>query len=172
MTQSETPLVTALVCTRNRGASVIGAVSSILANTHPNFELIIVDQSVNEETAQAVAPFMGDARLRYLHPEMTGVTKARNLGMAEARGEIIAITDDDCEAPAHWLETMAGIFAAHPTVAVAFCNVDPAPYDRTIGFIPAYQRTGSVLLSRLRDKCKARGIGAGMAVRRSLCQLR
>ena len=170
MTDGETQLITALVCTRNRGDSLLGAVSSILANAHPNFELIVIDQSTNEETAQAMTPFLGDARVRYLRSELTGVTKARNLGLAEARSEIVAFTDDDCEAPPDWLEIMAAVFAAHPAVAVAFCNVDPVPYDRTLGFIPAYQRTESLLLSHLRDKCAGRGMGAGMAVRRSVVQ--
>ena len=159
-------LITALVCTRNRGASITGAVSSILASTHPEFELVVIDQSTNDETAQVLAPFLGDARLRYLPTRTQGLGKARNLGLAEARGEVVAMTDDDCEVPPHWLETMAAAFAAHPDVAVAFCNVEAVPYDAKAGFIPAYVRSGSKLLSSGLDKCRARGIGAGIAVRR------
>ena len=161
-----TPLITALVCTRNRGDSITATLASILAGTHPHFELIVVDQSVTNETERAVAPFLNDSRLRYIRSSTQGVSRARNLGLQEARSEVVVLTDDDCVAPPHWLETMAEVFAAHPNVAVAFCNVDPAPYDRQTGFIPAYQRTGSKLLSNISEKCAARGIGAGSAVRR------
>jgi glycosyltransferase involved in cell wall biosynthesis len=163
---TEPPLITALVCTRNRGDSITATLASILAGTHPHFELIVVDQSVTDETECAVAPFLNDARLRYIRSQTQGVSRARNLGLQEARSEVVVLTDDDCVAPPHWLETMEEAFAAHPNVAVAFCNVDPAPYDRQAGFIPAYQRTGSKLLSNISEKCAARGIGAGSAVRR------
>ncbi len=161
-------LITALICTRNRGRSLIGTISSILANTHPNFEIVVVDQSTDSETAQALTPFLHDERLRYVPQAAQGLGRARNLGLTEARGEIVAMTDDDCEVPPHWLETMAAVFEDHPQVAVAFCNVDPVPYDRTAGFIPAYQRSGDKMLLSSRDKCTARGIGAGIAVRRSV----
>ena len=78
------------------------------------------------------------------------------------------MTDDDCEVPPDYLETMAAAFKTHPKIALVFCNVDPVPYDNQRGFIPAYHRTGCKLFSSGRDKCSARGIGAGMAVRRTL----
>ena len=159
-------LITALICTRNRGASITGAIASILANVHPNFELVVIDQSTNDETAEAVRQFCSDPRLHYLRSDTQGLGRAHNIGLSIAHGEIVAITDDDCEVPAHWLETMALAFMAHPNVAVAFCNVDPIDYDRSAGFIPVYQRTGTKLLTGTLDKCKARGIGAGIAVRK------
>ena len=159
-------LITALICTRNRGSSLTGAVSSILASTHPNFEIVVVDQSTDGETAQALLPLLQDKRLRYVPQVAEGLGRARNLGLAEAHGEIVAMTDDDCEVPPNWLITMSAIFDDFPKVAVAFCNVNPAPHDANAGFIPAYQRSGDKLLSNSFDKCAARGIGAGIAVRR------
>ena len=168
MPEEAIPMITALVCTRNRGSSIVGTLLSIFANTHPNFEIFVVDQSMGEETACAVLPFLADPRLRYVHRSEQGVGRARNLGIQEARGEILALTDDDCEVPAHWLETMAAVFAENPTVAVAFCNVEAAVHNTGLGFIPAYSRIGSKLLSGSWDKCAARGIGAGIALRRDI----
>lgn len=166
MPEGKRQLVTALICTRNRGSSLTSTVSSILTSTHPNFEILVVDQSTDGETRQALTPFLQDERLRYVHQAAQGLGRARNLGLAEARGEVVAMTDDDCAVPPHWLETMAGIFEDYPQVAVAFCNVNPAPHDSHKGFIPAYQRSGGKLLLNSLDKCAARGIGAGIAVRR------
>ena len=62
--QDDLPLISALVCTYGRGRLVVDTVSSILANTHPNFELVVVDQSRDDETLEAVKPFRADPRLR------------------------------------------------------------------------------------------------------------
>ena len=163
-------MITALVCTRNRGEGVLETVRSILANDHPQMELIVVDQSTNEETATVLEPLSTDVRLRYLRTQTVGKTVALNLGLQEAHGEVVAITDDDCIVPANWLTEMEQIFTEHPKVAVAFCNVSAVPYDSSQGFIPAYQRQGCQLVTTLCGKISARGIGAGIALRRSVVQ--
>jgi glycosyltransferase involved in cell wall biosynthesis len=163
-------LMTAAVCTRNRGSRITCTVESILASAHPHFELLIVDQSTNDEAADALVPFLADRRLRYVRSATQGLGRARNLCLQEARGDVIAFTDDDCSVPPDWLAKMAEVFAEQPEVAVAFCNVDAAPYDASTGFIPAYMRRGDRLLSTIRDKCTARAIGAGIAVRRAMAQ--
>lgn len=161
------PIVSAVVCTRNRGSRIVGTLESLLANTHPNFEVVVVDQSTNGETETAVAPFRTDPRLRYIASDTVGTGYARDIGLAAARGGIVAYTDDDCIVPTDWLAQMQAIFESHPRVAVVFCNVEAAPYDETVGFTPTYERTGDKLVRNMWDKCRARGIGAGMAVRRS-----
>ncbi len=168
MTDLEAPLMSALVCTRDRGQSIVDTITSILANTHPNFELVIVDQSTNDTTEDAARPFFSDPRLRYIRSSTAGKTRALNLGVSEAGGEVVAVTDDDCTVPSDWLEKLAAIFDRNPKVAMAFCNVAAGPHDESAGFIPAYMRTDDKLVTTSRDKCSARGIGAGMAVRRAV----
>lgn len=163
----ERPQMTALVCTRNRGESVVRTVRSILANEHGSFEVIVVDQSTDGRTSAALEPMMNDPRLRHCMTGTVGISRARNIGIKEARAEIVAITDDDCEVPRDWLAKVGGIFHDHCKVSVAFYNVEPAQYDPKQGFIPAYRRRGDALVTRIGQKCRARGIGAGMAVRRS-----
>lgn len=163
---NDATLINALVCTRNRGSSLTATVASILASTHQNLQLIVVDQSTNDDTAHAMAQFLGDPRVRYLRTDTTGLSRARNLGLAEASADIVAFTDDDCEVPPEWLAAMATVFDLDPDIAVAFCNVDPIPHDRHTGFIPVYQRSHSETIFSIGGKCAARGIGAGIAVRR------
>lgn len=168
MTEGQTSLISALICTRNRGPSLVETITSILANTHPNFELVIIDQSSNDETENAAKPFFGDNRLRYIRSTTVGKARALNLGLAETSGDVVAVTDDDCIVPQNWLETFARIFAEHPNVAVAFCNVEAAEHDASKGFVPDYVRESEKLVTTLREKCDARGIGAGLAIRRSM----
>lgn len=158
--------ISAVVCTRNRGSSVVATIETILANTYPHFEVILIDQSTNQETEQAIAPFRADARFHYIRSATKGLGRARNLGMAQAQSNVVAFTDDDCTVPTNWLERMAAAFADKPRVTVSFCNVEAAPHNNAEGFIPAYMRKDSKLVRNFWDKCRARGIGAGIAVRR------
>jgi glycosyltransferase involved in cell wall biosynthesis len=160
--------ISALVCTRNRGASIVDTISSILENTHPDFELVIIDQSANDETEIATRSYLSDKRLKHVKTNTTGKGRALNLGLGETSGSIIAITDDDCTVPSNWLEMFEEIFARNEKVAVAFCNVEKAEHDAAAGFIPAYVRESDKVVRTLIDICVTRGIGAGIAVRRSM----
>lgn len=162
----ELPAITAIICTRNRGASAAEAVQSILENDHPSFELIVVDQSTNSETADALLPFQSDPRFHYLPSKTKGLGRARNIGLRHARAAIIAFTDDDCTVPTNWLRVMESSFAREPRVSVLFCNVVEGEHEEGAGFIPAYKRTDRVIVKSFWGKCRARGIGAGMGVRR------
>jgi glycosyltransferase involved in cell wall biosynthesis len=164
------PLISALVCTCGRGRLVVDTVSSILANSHPNFELVVIDQSKDNETREALRPFSTDPRLKYLKSATSGKGYALIAGLKETRGTAVAITDDDCTVPPNWLETFAAIFAAHPKVAVAFCCVEGGEHDRTAGFIPDYVRTGDRMLTTMHDARHVQGLGAGIAVRRSMIE--
>lgn len=161
------PLVSAVICTRGRGSRIVTTIDSILASDHPSFELIVVDQSDDDTTQQAVSSYLTDRRVRYVHRREAGLGRARNAGLAEARSDIVLFTDDDVTVPRHWLATMQRGIEQHPEVAVAFCNVDAAPHDREAGFVPAYHRTGTIEISSTWQKCRARGIGAGLGVRRT-----
>ena len=133
-------------------------------------ELVILDQSANDDTANALTPFLADPRLRYIPSETAGLGRAHNLGLAACRADVVLITDDDCEVPPDWGEKFSAVFAENPRVAMAFCNTRPAPGDWPGGYIPTYERTGDLLLTKLRDRFKENPIGAGMAVRRSVIQ--
>ena len=167
MTVHNEELISATICTRNRCASVVDAISSLLSSDHRNFELVIVDQSTDDQTQKAIQKFLPDSRIKYIRSFTVGKARALNIGMRESRGDIVAITDDDCIVPTNWLGVMGSIFETHPRVAVAFCNVSGVTHDSTRGFIPAYTRRTDFLATTIQDKRLARGIGAGMAVRRS-----
>jgi glycosyltransferase involved in cell wall biosynthesis len=161
-------LISALVCTYGRGRLVVDTVSSILANTHPNFELVVVDQSKDDRTLEALESFCSDPRLTYLRSTTIGKGDALNEGLRATKGSTIAITDDDCTVPPNWLETFGSIFAMHPKVAVAFCCVEAGEHDRAAGFVPDFVRSGERMLTTMHDARHVRGLGAGIAVRRDM----
>lgn len=88
------PAVTVAIATRNR-ADILGeAITSVLAQTMRDLELLIVDDGSEDGTAELVASF-ADPRIRYIRQEHSGVAAARNRISREARGEFIAVLDDD-----------------------------------------------------------------------------
>jgi glycosyltransferase involved in cell wall biosynthesis len=95
------------------------AIESIRAQTWPDWELIVVGQGPDAALrAVGEAAMARDSRVRYIHIDRRGCSLARNVAVRAALGDIIAITDDDCEARADWLETLALCFAKEPDVDV------------------------------------------------------
>lgn len=159
--------VTAVICTRNRGEEVVLAARSVLANDHPAFRLIIIDQSTDDRSERALQELSGDPRLLYQHTTTVGVSRARNVGLSLANTEVVCFTDDDCEVPPTWLREMQRLFTTYPKVIAAFCSVRPGPHDEQAGFIPTYECPGTRVIGQRRGKRTARGMGAGMALRRN-----
>ncbi len=133
-----------------------------------DFELIVMDQSDGPESEQALGVFKSDRRLRYVRSGARGKGAALNEGIRLATGDVVVCTDDDCEAPPGWIVDMARIMESHPEVAVLFCNVVAPPYDRSQGYVPAYQRTTDRRLSSVAQARNGLGLGAGMALRRKV----
>jgi GT2 family glycosyltransferase len=115
----EAPLATVVVCTRDRTASLAGCLPSLMRLEYPRYEVVVVDNApATEETAALVAAQYGTgARVRYVREERPGLSWARNRGLAEARGEIIAFTDDDVVVDPGWLAALAQAFASVPGAA-------------------------------------------------------
>lgn len=161
--------VTVCVGTRNRGASVQATLQSVLEQRHPDFDIVIVDQSAAADTAEAVHTLVtSDTRVTYLRSTTSGAAAARNVAIAHARGPIIAFTDDDCDVPADWLVCLSRAFATDPQVGLIFGEVRAAPHDSSSGFIPTY---GVPATKRIRSpwlKWREGGIGANMAFRRGV----
>jgi glycosyltransferase involved in cell wall biosynthesis len=166
---SEKAAITAVICTRNRGDRIVATVNSILANTHPNFELLIVDQSTNDVTKEALQLFLQLPHVRYIRSNTVGAGHSRQIGLLQAKGDIVAFTDDDCTVPPEWLTTLATIFESEPSVGVVYGNVLAAPHDESKGTVPHHVNTTSRTISSLTKYWKSIGMGANMALRRQPC---
>lgn len=86
--------VSALIPTYNRRVQVLRAVDSVLAQTMPVREIIVVDDGSTDGTAEAIRSRYGSC-VEVFRQENAGVSAARNRGIREARGEWIALLDSD-----------------------------------------------------------------------------
>jgi glycosyltransferase involved in cell wall biosynthesis len=124
------PLVSAAICTRNRPDKIARAVESVLANTFPSFDLMVIDQSASDETERIVRRIAErDARVRYERMSKSGASRARNLAIATATGQYIACTDDDCIVPADWIENIVKAFEEQRDGELLYGQVLPAHPD-------------------------------------------
>lgn len=103
------PLVSAIVPAFQAAESITAALESVLAQTYPNIEVVVVDDGSRDRTAERVAAMArNDARVRLVRQSNRGPAAARNTGIAAAHGEFIAPLDaDDIWLPDKIAEQMA-----------------------------------------------------------------
>lgn len=107
----------------NKGPYIAAALASVQAQTHAEWEVIVVDDGSTDDGAQQVRA-CADARVRLVSQANGGVSRARNRGILEARGELICFLDaDDWYGPVY-LETMVGMARAHPSGAFFACGFE------------------------------------------------
>lgn len=116
-------LVTIILTTLNKERFLARSIASCLNQTHFNLELVIVDGGSQDRTLEIVSDFKDD-RIRIVHqPANVGkLPGAINLGMANARGELITWAQDDCWYEPNAIETMAQYLTRHPKVALVYSD--------------------------------------------------
>jgi hypothetical protein len=97
----------------NKGKYLGRAVSSVLAQTFKDFELIIVNDGSTDD-GPAVARKYADSRINVIDQDNQGASAARNRGVAAARGELIAFLDADDEWRPDFLATIAHLVERFP----------------------------------------------------------
>src|SRR5262249_16868784 len=111
------PLVSVVLPTRNRVALVTRAVASVLGQSYPNWELIVVIDGSDDGTLQALERF-DDPRITVLYQEQQGQAAARNAALEKASGDYIVYLDDDNLMYEHWLRGVVWAFTVHPDADV------------------------------------------------------
>jgi len=126
---AEPPLVSVIVCTRDRETMLPSCLDSVVRTGYPQTEVIVVDNApANDATGQLVRARYGD-RVRYVREPLPGLSRARNRGLAEARGTICAFTDDDVIVDPRWVGALAEAFGTDGRIACVTGLVLPAELD-------------------------------------------
>jgi glycosyltransferase involved in cell wall biosynthesis len=90
---ADQPLVTALINTYNYGRYLPLAINSVLNQTYPHIEIIVVDDGSTDHTADILAQYA--SRVRAIRTENGGQGHAFNIGIAAARGDLLMLLDAD-----------------------------------------------------------------------------
>ena len=118
------PLVSVVVAVRNEQAGIVDCLESLLRMDYPSErrELLIVDNGSTDRTAEVVRRYP----VAYLHESCRGVCHARNRGIQNATGEILALTDPDCVVSTGWLRELMQPFG-DPGVGMVGGEIIPFP---------------------------------------------
>jgi len=106
------PLASVIVCTFGRPRQLRAALRALHNLSYENFEVIVVDNDPSDPTTIELisSEFADSPLLRYVAEPRRGLSVARNSGIAVARGDIIAFTDDDIVVDQEWLSALVGGF--------------------------------------------------------------
>ena len=103
-------LVSVVVCTLGQDPRLQLTVASLLAQTYPTIELVVVDNDPSSGRVRALLEPVDDERVRVVPEDRRGLSWARNAGLAAARGDIVAFTDDDAVADPDWVRHLVAPF--------------------------------------------------------------
>jgi glycosyltransferase involved in cell wall biosynthesis len=165
--QRDAPRVSVVLPTRDRPQHVPACVASILACAG-RFELLVVDQSADPATGDALKPYTADPRLRYVRSADVGVSTARNTGIGLATGALIAFTDDDCRVAPDWIERLERAFQGTPDTAIVCGRVRLPEGWSQVGYAAGFEPRRRVYKGSLPPPEYDWGISANMTVRRDV----
>lgn len=134
---NSSPSLTVLMPVYNAGPHIREAIESILAQTHADFELLIIDDGSKDDSAATISSYT-DARIRFVRNEQNlGLIATLNKGLAEANGELIARMDQDDIALPERLALQLAAFRREPDLialgtSLTLMNVR----GKTVGELP------------------------------------
>ncbi len=125
------PFVSVVVATRDRPESLSRCLHSLERMNYAAFEVIVVDNCPSSAAAAEVVAGLHPARgtVRYLREDIPGLASAHNRGLQDARGDIVAFTDDDVVVDPRWLDAIVDAFDDDPTVGGVTGMIMPAEIE-------------------------------------------
>ena len=167
--------VSVVVCTLNRSTLLGRALESLSRQTlgQEQYEVLVVDNGSRDRTREVVRHWTeGFRSLRYVHEPRLGLSRARNRGLHEAAGEVVAFLDDDAEADAGWLAAIeaawdvpGGIGGVGGKVELRWASARPTWVPRSLeGYFSGFDLGAEARFVTSRPY----PFGTNMAVRRDL----
>jgi len=155
------PRVSVVVCAYNAADTLEDNLTSIDKLTYPDYEIIVVNDGSRDSTGDIARRH---PRVRLIEVPNSGLSAARNVGLAEATGEIVAYTDADTRVDPDWLTFLVQPFLTSDVVGSGGPNVvpkDDSPMAQCIARAP-----GGPTHVLLDDRTAEHVPGCNMAFRR------
>ncbi|HWA32184.1 MAG TPA: glycosyltransferase family 2 protein [Candidatus Paceibacterota bacterium] len=120
---SKFPKVSVIIPAYNEEKCIGRALDAALAQNHPDFEVIVVDNNSTDRTRRIVEDYLADPRVRLVSESRQGLIFARQRGFENAKGEIIVQMDADCIPDPDWIKRKMKYFDDTKVAGVT------GPYD-------------------------------------------
>ncbi len=112
------PPVSVVIATHDRPTTLARCLDALLLQDYPDYEILVVDNapSSNATANMITEKYLGTGKVRYVCDRRPGLGQAHNSGVAKARYDIVAFTDDDVIAEPGWLSALVSGFAVSEQV--------------------------------------------------------
>jgi len=150
--------VSVIVPAYNAAVYLPHAIDSVLAQTYPNWEIVIVDDGSADDTRAVADSYRSKLqdKLQYIYQPNRGLPAARNAGIRAARGEFIALLDADDVWLPHRLERGIAVMDADPGAGLV--------HARVVRINPQGSITGQL---KVKPKCMSGSIARHVYTRRA-----
>lgn len=123
MIPKKRPLVSVVVLTCNGLSHLEECLTSLLEQTWNEREVILVDNGSRDGSAEMVRERFGDSVRVIELPENVGYAGGNNSGLRAARGDYVAVLNDDTRTDPRWLEEMVEVLRRRPDCGLAACRI-------------------------------------------------
>jgi glycosyltransferase involved in cell wall biosynthesis len=142
-----TPLVSVVIPTYNLAQYIVETVESVLMQTYPNMEVIVIDDGSKDNTDEVLAPYM--SQIIYVYQENRGIAKSYNRGIEMAQGEYICFLEaDDYWITADKVEKQVAMFHENPSlgyILTGWQDVNPAG-DEILDYVKVWENAPDLTL--------------------------
>lgn len=116
-------MISVVIPLYNKEKSIASTLQTVLNQTFTDYEIVIVNDGSTDNSVTEVEKVQDD-RIRLIHQQNAGVSAARNRGVEEAKGELIAFLDADDEWKPEYLATQYQLSLKYPECSVFACNYE------------------------------------------------
>jgi len=127
------PLISLVICTYNGERYLEKTLDSVVEQSYPNMEIVVIDDGSSDSTVSIINSYaLHDDRFRVFVIKNGGLPAARNFAFTQARGEWIAIIDQDDLCYPERLSKQMAIAQKYPSAGLVFCDTDYIDSDGKI----------------------------------------
>ncbi|MGA2320241.1 MAG: glycosyltransferase family 2 protein [Solirubrobacteraceae bacterium] len=174
------PLASVIVVCWNAAEVLRRCLDQLFAQDYPNYELIVVDDGSNDDTLEVAERALARGEMTLVRsPRNRGCPHARNLGLREAKGEIIAFIDADGFAAPGWLSRIVEAFDADERIggvaSTVFFEANPLVINGAGGTVNRQGWAADLSMNESYERAHIASealypMGCGMALRRSVIE--
>lgn len=118
----ENKLISIIIPLYNKEKAIARAIESIICQTYTDWECIIINDGSTDGSVDVVRTFLSNEKIRLIHQENGGVSKARNKGLDEAKGEWVIFLDADDALLENCLSSLCDKIVSFPNIDIVCGN--------------------------------------------------
>jgi GT2 family glycosyltransferase len=126
--EATSPDISIAVCTRDRADDLEFCLESLAAQSSEPLEVLVIDNAPATDATERLVR-ENFPQFRYVREDTPGLDHARNRAIREAKGEVIAFTDDDVVADRGWTAALGRAFAADPSLGLVTGLIEPVELE-------------------------------------------